>query len=56
MVKAQTTRQRSSQRLFWLLILSLLLGYAVIKYRHVALAMEAYQGQTLMTDTTGAAK
>ncbi|CUK27519.1 hypothetical protein TA5114_03347 [Cognatishimia activa] len=49
-------RERRSQRLFYGLILVLLLGYAGIKYEHVRVAMAAYDGQPLNTDTTGAAK
>lgn len=53
---ADLTRERRSQRMFYLLILVLLLGYAGLKAHHIALAFDAYQGQPLQTDTTGAAK
>lgn len=49
-------RERRSQRFFWTLILVLLLGYVAVKSYHVMLAMSVYQGQTLQTDTRGAAK
>ncbi len=52
----ETDRERKSQKIFYVLILGLLLGYGVIKYRHIQLAMTAYEGQVLETDTTGAAK
>ena len=51
-----TAREKRSQRMFFALILALLLGYGVIKYRHIMTAMDAYQGQVLNTDTRGAAK
>lgn len=51
-----TNREHRSQRLFWALILGLIVVYGVVKTRHIALAFEAYQDQPLMTDTTGAAK
>ena len=53
---ASVERERRSQRLFWALIIGLMLGYGGIKARHIALAMDAYQGQPLQVDTTGAAK
>lgn len=56
MTEVPANRERRSQRLFYLLIAVLFVGYGAIKYRHIALAMDAYQGQVLTTDTTGAAK
>ncbi|CUH78472.1 hypothetical protein TRM7557_01897 [Tritonibacter multivorans] len=53
---ATAERERKSQRLFWALISALILGYAVIKARHIAVALEAYDSQPLTGDTTGAAK
>ena len=44
------------QTAYWILIIGLLLCYGVYKANHVALALEAYQGQTLTSDTWGAAK
>jgi len=49
-------REKRSQRIFYALILSLILGYAAVKYRHISLALDAYQGQPLPVDTTRAAK
>lgn len=49
-------RERRSQRLFWAAIVCLCLLYLGIKYHHVALAFQAYQGQPLIGDTRGAAK
>ena len=49
-------RERRSARLFWALILALLIGYAAIKARHIAVAVSAYQDQPLTVDTRGAAK
>jgi hypothetical protein len=49
-------RERKSQRIFLILILGLLLAYGVIKFRHIQLAMTAYKGQVLDSDTSGAAK
>jgi hypothetical protein len=49
-------RERKSRRIFYLLILVLLLLYAAIKTHHILLAMDAYRGQPLEIDTTGAAK
>jgi len=53
---ASIDRERKSQHIFYVLIVALLLGYGALKYRHVALAFEAYQGQVLDSDTRGAAK
>ena len=53
---ATVERERRSQRLFWALIIALLLGYGVIKARHVIIALGAYDGQPLTVDTSGAAK
>lgn len=52
----KTEREHRSERIFWALILVLLLGYGAIKSHHVALALKAYDGQILTIDTTGAAK
>ena len=52
----KTDREQRSQRLFYALILALLLAYAAIKSHHIRLAFEAYRGQTLDVDMTGAAK
>lgn len=49
-------RERRSARLFYALIVLLLLGYGVMKMRHIQLAFDAYEGQPLNADTTGAAK
>lgn len=49
-------RERRSQKFFFALIFGLLVAYGVIKFRHIQLAMAAYQGQVLETDTHGAAK
>ena len=55
-VMTDPEREKRSQRLFYVLILGLILGYAAIKYRHITLALDAYQGQPLSVDTTQAAK
>lgn len=49
-------RERKSRGVFFALILGLLVAYGVIKYRHIQLAMTAYEGQVLDTGTLGAAK
>ena len=46
---AGTERERKSRRFFFLLILCLLVVYAGVKYRHIDLAMQSYQGQVLQT-------
>ena len=51
-----TTREKRSQRMFYALILALLIGYGAIKYSHIKTALKVYQGQVLTTDTSGAAK
>ena len=53
---ATADRERTSQRLFWALILALLVSYAGIKTYHVMLALQVYDGQPLQVDTPGAAK
>ncbi len=53
---ATAERERKSQRLFFVLIVALLLSYGTLKYRHIAVAFEAYQGQVLDKDTREAAK
>lgn len=53
---ASDARERKSQRLFWALILLLILGYALIKAQHIAVALDAYDGQPLVGQTEGAAK
>lgn len=53
---ADEAREKRSQRLFLVLILGLLVGYAVLKYGHIVTALEAYKGQPLNVDTSGAAK
>ncbi|MBO9466458.1 hypothetical protein J7443_14535 [Tropicibacter sp. R15_0] len=53
---ATAERESKSQRLFWALILALLLGYGGIKTYHVMLALQVYDGQPLEVDTSGAAK
>ncbi|WP_171021637.1 hypothetical protein [Parasedimentitalea maritima] len=49
-------RERKTQRLFYALILGLLVAYAGLKYRHISLAFTAYEGQVLKSNTSGAAK
>ena len=53
---ATASRERKSQRIFWTLILALLLGYGVVKYSYIVHAIEVYHGQVLEVDTRGAAK
>lgn len=53
---ATVERERKSQRMFYALILCLLVGYGVIKYNHIMLAIDSYQGQVLTGDTSDAAK
>lgn len=49
-------RERKSRRLFFCLILGLLIGYAAMKTWHIQLALQAYEGQVLSEDTSLAAK
>lgn len=51
----QTDRESRSRRIFYAMILGLLVSYIGIKTWHVMLAMDAYQGQPLER-THGAAK
>ncbi len=53
---ATASRERKSQRIFWTLILALLLGYGAVKYIHIVQAIEVYKGQVLEADISGAAK
>ena len=53
---ATAERERKSQRLFWALIVFLILGYGVIKARHIAVAIAAFEHQQIIGDTKGAAK
>ena len=53
---ATAERERKSQRLFWALIIALILGYGGIKARHITVALDAYDGQPLAGPTVGAAK
>lgn len=53
---ATAERERKSQRIYWIMIAALLIGYIAIKSYHVALAIQVYDGQPLTVDTTGAAK
>lgn len=52
----QIDREKKSQRFFYALIIVLLLGYAGLKSWHVLLAFNAYQGQPIERNTSGAAK
>lgn len=52
---ATVDRERKSQRLFWALIIALILGYGLVKTRHIMLALHAYDGQPL-EHTAGSAK
>jgi len=52
----KTDREQQSQRMFYALILVLVLGYGAIKFCHIMLAIEAHRGQVLDVDTSGAAK
>ncbi|CAD0187255.1 hypothetical protein RUESEDTHA_04167 [Ruegeria sp. THAF57] len=49
-------RERNSQRKLVLLVVLLIVAYGTAKYQHVTTALQAYEGQALLQDTTGAAK
>lgn len=53
---ATNRREHKSQRFFYALILGLLMAYGTLKAVHIAVAMDAYEGQVLSVDTKGAAK
>ena len=53
---ATNRREHKSQRFFYALILLLLLAYGTLKAVHIAVAMDAYEGQVLNGNTEGAAK
>ena len=55
-VMTDLEREKRSQRMFYALILGLIVAYGAIKYRHIVMAIEAYQDQPLTADTSRAAK
>lgn len=52
----RTEKEPQFRNKMFVLIGVLLLGYMGIKTWHVSIALEAYQGQVLDRDVTGAAK
>jgi len=52
----QGDRERKSRRIFYTLIITLLISYIGLKSWHVVLALDVYEGQPLERSTYGAAK
>jgi hypothetical protein len=55
-VMTSLEREKRSRRMFYALILGLIVAYGGIKYRHIVMALDAYQDQPLNADTSRAAK
>jgi len=52
----RSEREKKTQRVMFVLLATLLLGYLGFKYWHITVALDSYEGQVLETDITGAAK
>lgn len=49
-------RRLNTQTAFWGLIVVLFVIYGAFKYHHISLAVRAFEGQLLTSNTAGAAK
>jgi len=49
-------REKKTQRVMYILLITLLLGYLGFKSWHISVALDSYDGQVLERDITGAAK